>query len=199
MQHEPGRTHAARRRSCRLVLWLISIVVAGLASPAEAAEIQEASSELSGGTLQVSLLLEGAFSADIEERLEAGLEVGFEYQVRLRRRRRRFIDKTVSERRVMVTAQFSNLTRMYKLTRQIDATVVATDLTDRREDMRHWMTQLEALEMFGGRDLERPGEYYVSARVKLLRRFRLLFLPADVQTEWRETESIVLPDAAEQR
>ena len=113
--------------------------------------------------------------------------IEFEHTLRLKRHRRRFLDKTVSERYIAVTAQYSKLTKMYKLTRRIDGTVTASELTDREERMRDWMTAVDPVLLFDQRDLASSGTYYVRVRTKLHRRFKLLFVPADIETDWAES------------
>ena len=155
---------------------------------AAAAELDGVRLEQKGGRLDLSAHLEGAFPEEIQGRIRSGLEVSFEYTVRLRRRRSRIMDKTVSERYVVTSVQYSNLTKMYKVTRTIDGAVVASDVTDRPDLMRTWMTSLDHVPLFDERDTETPGTYYARIRAKLLGRFAMLVIPWDLETGWAETE-----------
>lgn len=164
---------------------MVTLLTAGLARGAELSRLEV---QRETGRLVVSAEVADAFDEPIERRLDAGLEVTFEFIVQLRRKRSSFFDKTVVERYVVVTARYSNLTKMYKLTRRVDGAVLGTELTDRADVMQRWMTRFDDLVLFDGRDLQHRGTLYVRAKVKLLRRVRLLFVPADIETPWIEGE-----------
>jgi hypothetical protein len=181
----------SRRRPLRaspagaLVAWLLCGAALGSAS-----EIRDLDVAASPAGWRVSLRLVDAFSDEVEGRLQSGLEVAFEYTLRLRRKRGGFGDKTVSERYVVVAAQYSNLTKMFKVTRRIDGTVTDSDVTDDPEVMKEWMTRLEGLPLFDGRDFDRSGTYYLRVKAKLMHGFRMLFIPWDVETDWSESPAI---------
>jgi len=174
------------------VLSLCCWLLASWVFAAETPQIAQIETEVDGDGIRVAARLVDAFPREVEQRLESGLEISFEYKVRLRRRRRRIPDRTVSERYVVVTTQYSSLTRMFKLSRRVDGTVIDSDLTERAEVMRDWMTRLDHLLLFEPRDYDSPGQYYVSVKTKLQRRFELLFIPADVETPWAESERFVV-------
>ena len=106
------------------------------------------------------------------------------------------MDKTVSERDIVVSVQFSSLTKMFKVARRIDGAVTDYDVTDREAVMRDWMTRFDGLILFDDRDLTQSGLYYVRAKAKLLSKFRMLVIPSDLDTDWIESEKfrVVAPE-----
>ena len=177
--------------------WLMGLlVVLLLTADAGAAEISKPDVALDGGVLRVSWALEGAFPPELRERIDSGIELEFVFLAELRRKRRRFFDDEVSQREVSVSVRYSNLTKMYRLARRVDGTVTEQDLTERENEMLSWMTAFHDVELFDQRDLERPGTYYVKLKGKLLDRYRLLFIPSDLETDWARSDSWEVPDSA---
>ena len=140
----------------------------------------------------VSWSLDGAFGSEVRERIESGLELSFDFTVELKRSRSRLPDKTVAEREVTVSVRYSNLTKMYTLSRRVDGTVTDQDVTERRNAMIEWMTAFKDLELFEPRDLDGSGSYYVKLQAKLSDRFFLMFWPSDVKTDWVQSQPFVV-------
>ena len=187
----PARGAAGSRLRC------VALFAASLLWPraAGAAAIGDPLLEREGEGLKLSLRLENGFTPEIQERILSGLEVPFEYTVRLRRKRGGLTDKSVSERFVLVTVQYSNLTKMYTLTRSIDGTVIDADVTERAEAMRSWMAEFKGLKLFDARDIEERGRYYVRVKAKLLGRSKMLFIPWDLETPWIESGPVIIEEA----
>lgn len=181
-----------RRAGLRLLLAL-SGLLASNAHAAPSAVVERVDVSVLSSKVFVSVHLTGELPSDVEERLAAGQDTAFEYLVQLRRSRKNFADKTVFERYVVVTARYNSLTRMYSLSRRVDGTVVDSELTDRESVMRQWMVELLELGLFDVADFEAAGSHYVRVKVKLQSRYKLLFVPADVETEWRESERFEPP------
>jgi hypothetical protein len=187
----PSGRPGSNRRGCRGALrWLLMCLPLLLAPGVHAVEVVGLVVRPSDGVLLLSLELSDAFPEEIRSRIRSGLEVSFEYTVKLRRVRRGFMDKTVSERYVGVSVQYSNLTKMYKMTRRVDGTVIDTDVTERADRALEWMTRLVDLPLFEQRDFDGSGTYYVKIQVELLNRFRMLFVPWDLESPWTESARI---------
>jgi hypothetical protein len=168
---------------------VLAVLAIGLLVPPSlgAAEIRDLVVSRTEEGLSVTLRLADAFPPEIQNRIQSGLEVAFQYTVRLRRKRGGF-DKTVADREVVVSVQYSNLTKMYKVTRRIDGAVIDADVIDRPDAVRAWMTEISQLQLFGGRDLAGSGTYYVRVKASLLSRFKMLFIPWDLEAGWVEAQ-----------
>jgi len=164
---------------------LALVLVFLVALPALAANIRDLKATWSGKAMELSWVLEGAFPDEVREQIQSGDELRFTCTVQLRRKRS-FLDKLVASREVTLTVRFSNLTKMYSLTRSIDGTVTDQDVTERAGDMLTWMSRFKDPALFDSGDLDESGTYYLKVKAKLLERPHLLLIPGSLETGWAE-------------
>ena len=107
-----------------------------------------------------------------------------------------FLDKKLSERYVLVSVKFNNLTKMYRVSRQVDGTVLEDDLMDDREAVTRWLSEVERLKLFDSRDVSGSGRYYVKVKAKLDSRVKALVIPWNLETAWGESEKVLLVEDA---
>jgi hypothetical protein len=162
-------------------------------SPLSAAEIVDLVPVIRGDGILVSFRVEDAFSDDIVQAIETGLEVSFRYNVELKRVRRVWLDEKAASRRIRTTVAYDNLTKRYSMTREIDGEIDVTKVVDNPEAMRRFMTTVESLMLFDVSSMEKNEEYYLRVNGVMKDRNVLLLIPWDVGADWREAHFTYLP------
>jgi hypothetical protein len=171
-------------RQWALLVSVISLLLSAPAYGGEASEITAVKTELAGDTLFVSWKLTGAFTQDVVDRLKSGMELQFKFILRLNRFRDNFADKKVSEKTLIASVRYSNLTRSFFLVRILEGTVIENDVVEQEETMKQWLTVFDRVEVFNYRDLNVTGTYYVRLKAELMNKNFLLFFPYSRGTKW---------------
>jgi hypothetical protein len=161
--------------------------------PARGAEIVELVPVYRRDKVYVSFRMTGAFNEDVERAVAAGLPVTFRYTVELKKVRAVWLNKKITTRRIRTTVTYDNLTERYKLSREIDGEVDASDMVSDPEAMRRFMVTFDALELFDTSVLEPNGEYYVRVKGVVRDRNLFLFIPWDVGSGWKKAYFTYLP------
>ena len=174
-----------------LKFYILILLLAG--SPAWGAEIVELVPLHRRDKVLVSFRMTEAFGEEVERAVASGLPVTFRYTVELKMVRTAWLNRKVTTRHVRTTVIYDNLTERYKLSREVDGEMNASDVVSDPESMRQFMVTFDALELFDTSVLEPNGEYYV--RVKGVVRDRNLFLliPWDVGSGWKKAYFTYLP------
>ncbi|MFQ5790276.1 MAG: DUF4390 domain-containing protein [Acidobacteriota bacterium] len=162
-------------------------------APAWGAEIVDLVPLIKKDKLVLSLHMTQAFVADIERAIASGLPVQFRYIVQLKKVRAAWFNKKVATRRVMTTVTYDNLTKRYKLFREVDGEIDATAVVSDPEEMRRFMTTLESMELFDTSLLEPNGEYYLRVKGVMKDRNLFLFIPWDLGSAWKKAYFTYLP------
>lgn len=164
-----------------------------LPSALAAAEVVELVPVVRSEGILVSFRVNEAFTDDIVAAIDTGLEVGFRYNVELKRVRRAWIDERTHSRQIRTTVSYDNLTKRYSLTREIDGEIDATEVVDNPEAMRHFMTSVESLLLFDVSLMEPNEEYYLRVNGVMKDRNLLLLIPWNIGADWREAHFTYLP------
>jgi len=175
-------------------LFLLLVLVSGGMSAAkdgnsEAAEeprpsIAELTVDRVDGQYVASFRLDSAFDAEILGRIASGLETVFDYRLEVIHRRKFWIDERTVQRRVLVSTRYDSLSRQYSLILKVDGEVEKSSTTDKPEEMRRWMTEIQEVVLGPVSGITPPEEYTVRAKSDLQPRFVLLFIPWDRDTAW---------------
>ncbi len=177
-------------RSLRHAAFL-TLTLAG--APLEAASIEELVPLVRSDGVFVSFRAGDAFNEEIERAIATGLEVSFRYNVELKRPRGIWPDGQVARREISATVAYDNLTKRYKLTREIDGKIDRTEVSADAEAMRRFMTTFESLRLFELSELEPNDSYYVRVKGVMRERNLLLLIPWDVGTGWRKARFDYVP------
>jgi hypothetical protein len=169
------------------------VLVLCAAAAVEAAVIEDLVPVVRNEGIFVSFRVADAFNETIEHAIRTGLEVNFRYNVELKRPRGIWPDGQVARRVISTTVAYDNLTKRYKLTREIDGKVDATEVVADAEAMRRFMTSFESLRLFDLSALEPNDSYYVRVKGVMRERNLLLLIPWDVGTGWREARFDYVP------
>lgn len=169
--------------------WLLAGAVEG-ASGAEIADLQPL---VRSNAVFVGFHVSDAFDEEIERAIATGLEVTFRYNIELKRTRAVWLDSRVAKRELRTTVAYDNLTKRYKLTRELDGKVDATAMLADVDAMRRFMTTFDSLPLFDLSQLEPNEAYYVRVKGLLRERNLLLLIPWDVGTAWKEARFNYVP------
>ena len=131
----------------------------------------------------VSFTLADAFANDdIRAAVHSGMTITFVYDVELRRSAPLWMDRTLDSATVSAGVQFDNLARRYHVTLHIDGRLEDTDVKEREDHARRWLTEFQRLNLFSSGQLEQNIEYYVRVRARTTPRNAAFVLP------WRGTD-----------
>jgi len=173
----------------------LALLLGASAATVEGAAIEELVPVVRDDGIFVSFRAGDAFNEDIERAIQTGLEVNFRYNVELKRPRGIWLDLQVARRVISVTVTYDNLTKRYKLTREIDGKIDATEVVADAEAMRRFMTTFESLRLFEPSALEPNDSYYVRVKGVMRERNLLLLIPWDIGTGWKEARFDYLPSS----
>ena len=173
--------------------FLILLCAAAVPAPSKAASIEDLVPLVRSDGVFVSFRAGDAFNEDIERAIETGLEVNFRYNVELKRPRGIWPDGQIARRRISATVSYDNLTKRYRLSREIDGKIDRTEVVADAEAMRRFMTTFESLRLFELSELEPNDSYYVRVKGVMRERNLLLLIPWDVGTPWKEARFDYVP------
>lgn len=176
----------------RYALCLMVFVLLGHL-PAWGAQIVDLVPVLRKDTIDVSFRMADAFSEEVERAVASGLPVSFRFTVQLKKVRIAWLNKKVVVRRIRTTVTYDNLTERYKLSREIDGEIDATEMVSDPEAMRRFMVTVESLALFDTSLLEPNGEYYLRVKGVIRDRNLFLFIPWDVGSGWEKAYFTYLP------
>jgi Domain of unknown function (DUF4390) len=176
---------------------LVLVAAALLASSSDravrGAEIEDLQPLVRANGVFVGFRVSGAFDEDIERAITTGLEVSFRYNVELKRTRAIWLDSRVAKCELRTTVAYDNLTKRYKLTREVDGKIDATEVVADADAMRRFMTTFDSLPLFDLSELEPNEAYYVRVKGVLRERNLLLLIPWNVGTDWKEARFNYVP------
>jgi len=182
-------------RCLRHAVFLILLCAAAAPAPSKAASIEDLVPLVRSDGVFVSFRAGDAFNEDIERAIETGLEVNFRYNVELKRPRGILPDGQIARRRISATVSYDNLTKRYRLSREIDGKIDRTEVVADAEAMRRFMTIFESLRLFELSELEPNDSYYVRVKGVMRERNLLLLIPWDVGTPWKEARFDYVPSS----
>ena len=171
--------------------WVVLFFAVG--HPAWGAEIRELVPVIRQDKISVSFRMTEAFSEDVERAVASGLPVTFRYTIQLKRVRTVWLNQKVTTRHIHTTVTYDNLTERYKLSREINGEIDATEVVSDVAAMRRFMVTMESMELFDTSLLEPNGEYYLRVKGIVRDRNLFLFIPWDVGSGWEKRYFTYLP------
>lgn len=135
----------------------------------------------------VSFELRGAYDAATVERIASGLPTSFTYELRLVRRRKLWLDKTLRSSSVQVVAMYNALTREYLINTKHDGNLVGSRVVRDPAELQATMTRLESFPVFSLDAVSGDRHAVVRARAELGTRTILGLIPDTRTTGWAES------------
>ncbi|MFQ5767202.1 MAG: DUF4390 domain-containing protein, partial [Acidobacteriota bacterium] len=125
--------------------------------------------------IEVTFQIRDAFDERIRAKLASGLSISFVHQVEVRRRRVFWFSRTLAAKKIVTTAVLDTLTGQYTLTRKADGAMVETVTTSDVDEMKGFMTRIEACKVALPQVRLLPPHVEVRIRSRLDTRFFVLF------------------------
>ncbi len=110
----------------------------------------------------VSFELADAYTDEVKEAIGTGLRTTFTYDVELKMVVPVWVDRAIATALVSISDQYDNLTRRHSLSRMVDGRVEDALVTEDPAVVRHWLTEVERLQLCPTSKLDPNREYYVS-------------------------------------
>jgi len=137
------------------------------------------------GGVNVQFHLFRAFRADVQEKIQSGGEVSFNYYIRLFRVRTLYPDYVRGSRHIKTTVRYDRLTREFHLARHVDGESDGTLTTIDEEEMRRWMTNVSTI-AFPDFKPKSHRQYYIKAKAVIQSDYALALIPWNFETVWRK-------------
>jgi hypothetical protein len=146
---------------------LAAVLVVAVQALVVAAQAIHVTPLVRDGRVYVSFTLSDAFNTeDIRAAVHSGLTITFVYDVELRRGASLWMDRTLDAATVSAGVQYDNLARRYHVTLRADGRLEDSEIIEREELARRWLTEFEKLNLFSSDRLEPNAEYYVRVRAR---------------------------------
>lgn len=149
---------------------VVCVVFVGSATVARAQRDVRVTTLTREDRVLVSLELLGAYTEEVRDGVDSGLETTFSFDIELRQAVAFWLDRTVDRVAVSARVRYDGLIDRYRVTRSVDGQVEQSQLVEEEAALRQLLTTLEQMPLFGTRDLETNGDY--SVRVRVVRRPR---------------------------
>lgn len=144
--------------------------------------------------LLVSFELEDAYSDEVRNAIQSGLQTSFTYDVELRRATSLWVDRTVAAAQVTATVRFDNLTRRYQVSILHDGRMDAPPaVTEDERTVQTAVSSFQRLPLFDTRLLEPNADYYIRVRARLRPRSNWSILPWDRDGVFGSTRFTFIP------
>lgn len=130
-----------------LVLLLLGLGIrpAWAQEPPPGAKIKGLKVTSADGAITVSFRVDGPFTESVRDKLLSGLKVEFVHRVRITRKRWLPFGRPLAERRIVVSAQYDNLTRQYSLVRTVDDVEDERTVVADPDEMQEFMTRIKGM------------------------------------------------------
>jgi hypothetical protein len=170
-------------------------LAAGLLAPAAAGAADEAPGpridllriQPRGADVLVQYHLEGVLNPELARKIEAGLETTIQYDIRLYRQHRWWVDRFLEARTYRVAATFDPLTREYVIEETMDGRPLRRSTTRDFAAVVRTLLNGENLLVFR---LGQDGPHrnlYVSMRATFDSTYLFAFIPMDARTSWKKS------------
>jgi hypothetical protein len=157
------------------------------------AKVSEIKIDLDGGRILASFTLRDAFDRRLSERVESGLPTTILYRFELHRDRKRWYDRRLRGSTLEVVAVHDAVARAYTVNFKLDGELIESRTVRDREALEAAMTRIEQLPVFTVEGLPRSRRLLLKVQAELGSRTILSFIPATIQTDWRESRKFRIP------
>ena len=138
---------------------ILAAVLCAVSVIGAASEVLRVSALTRSGRLLVSFELEGAFTGELRDTIQSGLQTTFTYDVALRQEAAFWPDNTVGTVTLEASVRFDSLTEQYAVVRTLDGRVEDTVILENEPSVRQYLTRFERLPLFSTTAL-RPNRAY---------------------------------------
>lgn len=167
----------------------VLLTTASLGGPGDA-EVTALEATAESERVVLSFTLEGAFDDDVRRRIESGLPTGFEFDLRLQRDRKRWLDKDLAASSLQVVAMYNAVTQEYLINYKQDGALIESRVVSDGHALQDAMTRFEDLAVFPLADLPAAAlerRLQVRVRAELGTKTILFLIPTKITTDWAES------------
>lgn len=155
--------------------------------------LTELAVHLDGQRVDVDFRLQGAFGADLVERIETGLPSGYDYQFKLVKDFKFWWDQDVDKTTVQVFASYDAVSHEYLVNFRQDGNLIESRVLRTIDELEAAMTRFEGLHLFTVGRPPPQRRLLVKARAKLGDKTILKIIPAADATDWAESKKFRPP------
>lgn len=174
-----------------LLLLVVSLLIPVLAVDNESlstdARIVDLDVKVDNRQLLFSFRLVGAFSENLQRRIDSGLPTSLLYRFELIRNRRTWFDKRVAASEVQVIAMYNAVTREYLINYKHDGTLTESRVVRDVDGLVASLTEFERFPTFTLEPVEIDQRLRARVRAELGTRTMFFFIPTKVTTDWADT------------
>ncbi len=185
-----------------------AVIVAGmllLAVPSEGGAADSSLEPLKvmklDGKVCVSTRLLGGFSKTLTETLTSGIPATFSYEIELWSKKPLWADESIASKALERVVTFNSLTSEFQVAQKGNSASWRRTSKD-LEEVKKWVTPVEALPLVSVADLDPKQKYYVRVRAMVktdqsrsaLKSVLLFISSFKVRTGWKQSELFALED-----
>lgn len=138
------------------------------------------------GKIYASYSIEDAFGKEIKERIESGLEVTFNHDLRVVNPNFFWRNEKIAIKKLRTTVKYDSLTKQYNLKKRLNGGIVDSVTTEDFQEVKNWMSNIEKVKLCTLQSLEKETEYSFRVKTKLLDRKFFFFIPYNLNTDWEK-------------
>lgn len=158
-----------------------------------AAKISEIKVAIDGDRVLASFTLREAFDRRLSERVDSGLPTSILYRFVLDRDRKRWWDRQLRENTLEVVAMYDAVERAYAVHFKLDGKLIESRTVRDRKALEEAMTMVDQLPVFSLAGLPPGWRLLVKMQAEMGSRTILSFIPATIQTDWKESPKFRVP------
>ncbi|HXU45330.1 MAG TPA: DUF4390 domain-containing protein [Thermoanaerobaculia bacterium] len=159
------------------------------------AEISGLKVTLDGDRALVSLRLKNGISRRLLDRIESGLPTQVVYELELARDRKRWYDQGLARATLELTAVFDAVARETSVHYRLGGELIESRTVRDRPGVMDALSRIERVPAFSLGGLAPGVRYLVRARAILGTHTVLAIIPADIRTDWAESNKFRRPAA----
>jgi hypothetical protein len=164
---------------------LAGFAVLAAAQDARKPRIETVRAEARGPDVFIRFRVDGAVNPELASKIEAGLETGIRYEIRLYRHNAHWLwDDRIDTRRYRVAATYDPVTREYVIVETLDGKPLARSSTRDFAEVARRLVSRENLLVFRIPEDGPRRNLYVQMRAVFDSGYLFTIIPVDARTDW---------------
>ncbi len=173
-----------------LLLFIGNLVFSTLAANEKLstdAKIVDLEVKIDNRQLLFSFRLVGAFSENLQQRIDSGVPTSLLYRFEIVRNRKNWFDKRLADSEVQVIAMYNAFTREYLINYKHDGILTESRVVRDVEGLVAALTEFKGFPTFNRDLFDADQRLRARVRAELGTRTVFFFIPTKVTTEWADT------------
>jgi hypothetical protein len=166
-------------------LAVLCLSASAFAQDARKPRIESVRAEARGPDVFIRFRVDGAVNPELASKIEAGLETGIRYEIRLYRHNAHWLwDDRIDTRRYRVAATYDPVTREYVIAETLDGKPLARSSTRDFAEVARRLVSRENLLVFRIPEDGPRRNLYVQMRAVFDSGYLFTIIPVDARTDW---------------